>query len=91
MLCDPQRDTRGFIIESYKLCYLDEVSCCPQFLMKEKLLNAVSENYQRVVGFENVAFLTDETADETLILRCSFSIFSFSHLLLTKRNILQHS
>lgn len=59
--------------------------------MKGKLLNAVSENYQRVVGFENVEFLTDETVDETLILWCSFSIFAFPHSPLTKRNILQHS
>lgn len=52
--------------------------------MKKKLLYAVSENYQKVVSFENVEFLTDETVDETFIQRCSFSIFSFPNIPSTK-------
>lgn len=41
--------------------------------MKERLLYAVSENYQKVVGFENVEFL----AYETFIQMCSQFFFLF--------------
>lgn len=83
----PLEKHKGFIIGSYKLCYLDEVNSCPQFLMKEKLLYAVSENYQKVVGFENVEFL----ADETFIQMCSQFFFLFSISVQNSETFFSHS